>query len=401
MKNKRVKTRHRFFNIILKAIFFPIAKLRYHYKIVNKYKIKKDEAVFILSNHQTDIDPALICYSFNKPLYIVATDTLFSNSFAKWFLPYACGVIPKKKGMVDFNCTMQMLKTAKEKGSVLLFPEGNRTYAEFQFYISDKLPALIKKMGLTLVLFQIHGGTGTQPRFMNKIRKGKFYGKIEKVLKYEEYKDLSNEEILQIIKDNIKVYDSDSNDIYKSKRRAEYLEEVFFVCPKCQSISTLKSQNNYIRCNHCQLEVEYTENLRLKSDDSSFTFNYLNDWYQYQKQWVKDYVVKKGEKIFNDSNTVLYESNPYVKRKLLAKGDIQLNDQMLSFPNFEFQLKDITQASVISGRKFTFSTNDCSYLVVGEGRFNPLKYVLMFNKLDTTMKTNKTDDYFNLEDTND
>ena len=39
---------------------------------------------------------------------------------------------------------------------------------------------------------------------------------------------------------------------------------------------------------------------------------------------------------------------------------------------------------------------DADYLVIGNNKFNPLKYVLMFNKLETHMKEKQTDKYFTL-----
>ena len=45
----------------------------------------------------------------------------------------------------------------------------------------------------------------------------------------------------------------------------------------------------------------------------------------------------------------------------------------------------------------SFADNEHNYLVFGNPRFNPLKYVLMFNKLETTMKIKHVDDYYRLD----
>ena len=108
---------------------------------------------------------------------------------------------------LDVKSVLSIKDRMKEGGSILLFLEGNRTYAEFQFYIPDSTPRLIKMLKPTLVLFTLHGGTGVSPRFKNKNRKGKFYGKIERVLPFEEYKDMDNDELLKLIKNTIKVFD--------------------------------------------------------------------------------------------------------------------------------------------------------------------------------------------------
>ena len=194
-----------------------------------------------MSNHHTDIDSVLINISFNRLLRVVATDNIFKKG-PFLFLLNKFGVIPKRKGKTDIAASYSMMKVLSSKQCLVLFPEGNRTYAEFQYYVSDAIIKLIKKGKPTLILFNLHGGNGTRPRFKHKVRHGKFYGTIKKVMKYEEYKDIPDDELLQIIMDNLKVYDSESGELYKSRTRAEYLERMFFVCPKCNSAQTLYSK---------------------------------------------------------------------------------------------------------------------------------------------------------------
>ena len=140
-----------------------------------KYKLNKDENAFIISNHQTEFDPIFISLSVNKPVYYVGTDSLFSNKFVSKLLIHLFAPIPKKKGLADPKCIKTMMKVAKEKGSIGLFAEGNRTFAEFQYHIDPSLARLIKVLKLPLILFNIHGGTGVSPRFGNKRRRGKLY----------------------------------------------------------------------------------------------------------------------------------------------------------------------------------------------------------------------------------
>ena len=71
-----------------------------------------------------------------------------------------------------------------------------------------------------------------------------------------------------------------------------------------------------------------------------------------------------------------------------------LTPNKLIFEDKEFDLKNISIASVIGGKKFNFTSNDSDYLVIGHKKFNPLKYVMMFNRLDTHMKEKQTDKYF-------
>ena len=395
-KKKKLHVREPFWLGFVKIFVRPFARLKWGYKVRSKYRAKKGEKIIVLSNHQTDLDPLLIRLAVNRYLYTVATDTVFSNPKAsKWLM--RLGAIPKKKGLADVKSVMNMISTAKNGGSILLFPEGNRAFAEFQFYITENLASLLKKLKCTIVLFNFHGGFGVMPRFGGKNRKGPFYGEIKKVLKPEEYENLSNEELNKIVVDNLRVFDADSGYSYKNNTRAEYLERMYFICPKCGDIHSLKSEGNILKCHNCGLEVEYTEKLTLKSNDPEFKYTKLNDWYQMQKKWVRDYKVEKGKVIFEDTNVTLKLAIPFQNRVLVDEGHLSLTDEKLTVGNTSLDVKDIVIATPVSGKDLCFMIDNQDYVISGHERFNALKYVLMFNRLDTKMKLDKLDNYFTLE----
>ena len=395
-KIQKVFIKEPFWLAFLKPIVRVFARIFWGYKMKSFYKAEKGENIIILSNHQTDLDPVLVRMSSNRYLYTIATDNIFSDpKNVKWLT--RLGAIPKKKGVADLRSIFNMTSIAASGGSLLLFAEGNRSYAEFQFYIAENIGKLLKRMECTIVLFNLHGGFGSMPRFgSKKRRKGPFYGEIKRVLKYSEYENIPDEELSRIVIDNLRVIDAESGYSYKSKRRAEYLERMYFVCPKCGDIHSLKSEGNYLKCHNCGLEVEYTEKLSLKSNDSTFTWTKLNDWYEYQKQWVRDYEIQPGKIIFEDEDVTLTLSNPYQTKELLNQGKLVLTDTTLSVADTVFNLKDIMIASPVSGRNLCLTINDENYVIRGQERFNALKYVLMFNKLDTRMKKEELDKYFNI-----
>ena len=388
---------HKVVFFIVKVLSFIYTRLFLGYRCRDKYHIKKGESVLVLSNHQTDYDPLCIFPCFNRPTYPVATDNIFSGKFVSRLLSYL-NVIPKKKGVSDISTVMKMGATLKNGASVLLFPEGNRYYAEFQYYINPNIVKFIKSSGATLVLFNIHGGSGVSPRFSHKNRHGKFFGEIKRVLTFEEYKDMNNDELFSLIKKEIRVFDSESGELYRSAERAEYLERMLFVCPKCSAKQTLFSEKQYIRCSACGLEVEYGEDLRLKSDDKSFRFCRLIDWWNFQKKYMREMTISPGDVIFFDRDVKLFSSEPFKGKKLLAKGDATVDESVLRCGNVGFDINKIEAASVVSGRKLTFVCENKSYMLIGDIRFNPLKYVFLFNKLDTKMKLLSTDKYFNTEE---
>ena len=75
-----------------------------------------------------------------------------------------------------------------------------------------------------------------------------------------------------------------------------------------------------------------------------------------------------------------------------------LYEDKLTFGDLVFNVSDISISSPVSGRKLLFTIGEMAYEVKGSDRFNPLKYVLLFNKLETKMKVNKIDKYYALEE---
>lgn len=397
-KNQIVFKRHMFWFTFYRPVVWIMAFLK-HYHRDNKFKMKKGESYIILSNHQTDLDGILTLLSFNRIAYGVVTDSFMSKGFAAKMFKHQLGLIAKKKGVLDIKANMDMMRCIREGGSLLFYPEGNRTYAEFEFPYTEGFSRFIRFFKKPLVLFNVHGGCGVTPRFAKERRRGSYHGTVKRVIEYEEYKDWSDEKLTEVIRDELRVYDSESGELYKSKTRAEHLERMFCVCPKCGALQTLNSEGNFVECSNCGLKVEFTEDLHLRSDDKEFKFTKLIEWYNYQIKFLRDLKIS-DKPIFVDHNVGLYRSHVGEKRKLLKQGDLTLYKDRIVFADKEILLSDIEIASPISGTKFNFSTPDDDYLVIGDDRFNPLKYVLMFNKLDTKMKANHTDIYYTLEERN-
>ena len=391
--NKKIKIRESWWLKFPKLIAPLYAKAK-GFKLKGKYKAKKGEKVIVLSNHVTDYDPVILRMCVNRFLYTLSTDNIYSTKFTMFWVPRLGGV-PKRKGISDFESVKNMMNIASKGGSILLFPEGNRAYAEFQYYIAPNFASLLYKLKSTIVIYNITGGFGCYPRFGKKRRKGPLAAELKMVLKYDEYKDMPLEKLNEIITTNLRYFDSEHGNKYKSNCKAEYLERMFFICPKCGKLSTLHSCGNHLICSNCGLDVEYTEDLKLTSKDESFKFTKLVEWYDYQKQFVKNMNITDGV-ILEDEDVELTNVNPFVVKEDLATGKLTLTKDKLCVEDVSFDVKDILIASPMSGRKLLFTIGQDNYQIKGNERFNALKYVLLFNKLDTRMKLEKVDNYFNL-----
>lgn len=385
-KKSHIKKRHRFWFFVLRPVGWAIAIIyRFKYKV---FRIKKGENYLIFANHQTLLDPALLSISFNVPIYFMATDTILRNNIPSRLLRYCFAPIAKKKGAVDVSSIMNCMRVARAGGTVAIFPEGNRTWADFQFYITPSIVKMIRMINLPLIIYNFDGGYGVDPRWGARLRKGNFRGYVKSVISLDEIKEMRDDELFQRVISELRVIDSDSGNKYKSNRRAEYLERELFVCPVCNSISTLHSGGNHVKCTNCGLGVEYTEELALKSDNPDFEFEKLVDWYEYQLRFIENNIAIDGEVVYSDENVVINDITEKNTVKL-GEGTLTLDIDKVKVGDFEVNLSDIIGASVVGGRKLALNTVDRSYTIVGDSRFNALKYVLTFNILKTGIREEK------------
>lgn len=386
------KKYHKFYFSFFRVIA-PFLRCIYHfsYKV---FPVKKGEQYLILSNHQTLLDPALVCLSFKMPLYIMANDTLFNKSILSKLLRHCFAPIKKRKAVSDLSCIKDCVKIVKEGGSILVFPEGNRAWADFQMYIDPAICKLVRLLKIPLIMYNLSGGYGVDPRWGNSIRKGHFCGAVKEVIGVEEIQAMDDEALYQRISAALRVIDSEKKQIYRSKRSAEYLERELFFCPKCKKISTLKSQADTITCQACGLEVKYKEDLALVFSDKQITFQTLVDWYHFQLEYLKKMEIEPGKRIYEDADAVVIDKTTE-EHCVLAKGQLILTDTRLQVDNglqadiFHVMLTDIVAATVVGANKLVVTTKDKSYQIKGTKRFNALKYVLTFNRLNTGIKEEK------------
>ncbi len=383
---RHVLPRHRFYFRFLRFVGVIIARIYgCHYHI---FQGKKKQNYFILANHQTLLDPAILAMSFRAPVYFVAGETLFNDTLPSRLLRHCFAPIKKKKGTADVACIRSMVRVAREGGNVALFPEGNRTWADFPFYIDPAICSLIRLLKLPLLLYHFEGGYGVDPRWGKTRRKGRFDAFAYKEISIEEIAAMSDEDLYRTVIDALTVADGKNGAAYRSAARAEYLERLLFVCPVCGKVSTLRSEGESVACSACGLSVTYNEDLSLSSDHAAFSFSTLKEWYAYQLDFIRNMKLPKDAPIYRDKDAILYDKTGE-KRVQIAAGEAVLTAEVLRVGEMELPLPEILSVSVVGGRKLVFHTKERFYILTGDARFNAIKYAFTFNVLPTGIKDEK------------
>ena len=263
-------------------------RLAYHFR-VKMMKLDKSKPYLILCNHTSNADPALVQLAFDRSIHYIAHYELITSRIGK-LLNHMFGIIPTKKGKVDLGAIRESMKVAKQNGVIGLFPSGDCTFSGVESYIDDSIVKYVRLLDIDVILFRTHGLYGVDPRFGNKRRKGKATGSVVQIITKEEIKNLSDKELYRTIMDAISInhYERLEGELFQSKRSAEYLERVLFICPDCHNVSTLYSSGKEIECTSCGYKAKYREDLHFDLLNGKNRFDAVLDWIEFEKEELKN-----------------------------------------------------------------------------------------------------------------
>lgn len=379
-KEKWMKFRHKVVWVVLRPILTLITLLKFPIR-VEKPRDMADRPCLILFNHQTPFDQFFICMAFKGPIYFIASEDIMSNGFVSKFLRWALAPIAIKKQAGDFSAVMTALRVAREGATIAMAPEGNRTYSGKTEHINPAVAGLAKKMKLPIVLFRIEGGYGMEPRWSNVTRRGRMKAYVFRVIEPEEYATLSNDQLYEQICDGLYVNEGVADGIFRSGKKAEYLERAVYVCPFC-GLSKFESHGNEAECLTCHRKILYGEDKTITGVGYEFPFRFMPQWYDYQADFINglDVTQFSCEPAFRDSarlSQVILNSHKQVLRRqaqLNLYGDRVVIDEGRE-DAFVIPFEEMTAVSVLGRNKLNIYHGSEVYQFKGDKRFNALKYV--------------------------
>ena len=392
-KKKWLRFRHKVVRSFLSVTLAPYSRIRYNIK-VDSFKEQEDRPYLILLNHQTAFDQFFVGMAFNRPVYYLASEDIFSNGWVSSLIKYLVAPIPIRKQTTDVKAIMACIRVAKEGGTIAIAPEGNRTYSGKTEYMSSSIAPLARKLGMPIALFRIEGGYGVHPRWSDVVRKGKMRGYVSRVIYLEEYKTLTDDELFEIIKDGLYVNEAVADAEFHHKKLAEYLERAIYVCPFC-GLSSFESHGDRITCLKCNREVRYLPTKELEGVGFEHPFRFVSDWYDAQSDFVSALDVLEYESApMYEESVDLYEVIPYDRKNLLHKN-VRLSlygnrMELLSDDGAMVCRFDETSAVTVLGRnKLNVYFGDKLYQLKGGKRFNALKYVHIYHRYKNIMAGEK------------
>ena len=399
--NTWMKARHRFVTTVGCFLIRPFCRLRYHIH-VERFREEGNRPYLILYNHQTGFDQFFVALAFRQPIYYLATEDIFSLGWISKVLRWLAAPIPIRKQTTDITAVMNCIKVAREGGSVCIAPEGNRTYSGRTEYMSDSIASLAKKLKLPIALYRIEGGYGVQPRWSDVVRGGAMRSYVSRVIEPEEYVNMKPAELFKIIEEGLYVDEAKGEITYPHAKRAEFLERAMYVCPFC-GLAAWESSGHEAKCSKCGRTITYGEDKRLTGNGFDFPFEFMGQWYDYQKQFVNslDVTTMTEEPLFRDKARIS-EVIVYQKKNLLRKeASIDLyGDRLVLDAGMENELvipfSEVNAAACLGKNKLNIYHGKMIYQFKGSKRFNALKYVNLIFRYKNIARGEENDQFLGL-----
>lgn len=372
--------RHKATTGVLRVLFAPYVRIKYRVK-VDKFQWDSKEPYLIVMNHQTAYDQFFVGMAFNRPVYYVASEDIFSMGFLSSIIRYLVAPIPIKKQTTDLQAVKNCIRVAREGGTICIAPEGNRTYHGKQLYMRPSIGSLAKKLGLPVAVFRIEGGYGVHPRWSDVVRKGQMHCYVSRLIRPEEYRDLSGDALYEMIRRELEVDEAKDTGEYIHKNNAEYLERLLYVCPRC-GLSRLESRGDTLRCTGCGLSCRHLPNKQLQWQQQ-IPYRFVNDWYEAQNAYINslDTRLLTREPVFREEAR-LDLVHPYRKKELLiGKAQVCLYGDRITVDDRVFPF-DSTDAVVVLGKNKVniYYGPDLFQLKGTDKGFNAVKYVNFFHR---------------------
>ena len=365
--------------------------VRWKYGIrIEKFKEEGNRPYLILMNHQTGYDQFFVGLTFRQPVYYLATEDIFSMGKVSDLIRWLVAPIPIRKQTTDIQAVKNCIKVAREGGAICVAPEGNRTFHGRTVYMNPSIASLTKKLGIPLAIFRIEGGYGVQPRWSDVVRKGKMRSYVSRVVEPEEYQNMTNAELFDLIQRELTVDEGNLSGEFRHKKNAEFLERAMYICPWC-GLTTFESQDDIITCKTCGRQIRHLPTKELEGVNCTFPHRFVADWYDWQNDYLNglDPLTLTEKPVYEE--TVRLSRVHLFKYKELLKEEatVRLYGDRITIDDRVFPLDKVGAVVVLGKNKLNIYDDKEIFQLKGSKRFNALKYVNFYHRYKNRMAGEK------------
>lgn len=267
----------------------------------------------LMPNHMGLWDPLVISACVTRSINYITSDNQFRSKPLAWLFNQL-GCIPKKKAIADFRAIKNMIHVKNEGGVIGIFPEGKRSWNGCTDDILFSTAKLIKTLKIPVVSAVMRGGYLSRPRWASQSRRGKLFVDFSLALTPEEIEQMTVEEIYHHMTAALSydeyAWQKEHQIAYKGKKLAEKLELALFMCPHCQTIGAMTSENEYYTCSHCNYSVVYNQfGYFSPQGNNPLYHDNPRDWHDWQLIAFKEFLAHtppENARYFTDKDLTLF-----------------------------------------------------------------------------------------------
>lgn len=296
-KHKKPKNPNMLFRTLLKIVSLPdLLKTHFKCEKIGMEKLKKGENALFLMNHSSFIDlEIVVSLLYPRSFNIVTNREAFIGM--NWLMRQI-GCIPANKFISDHKLVRDIMHAVrKNKSSIVLFPEASYTFDGTATPLPDTTGALVKMLGLPVVMIQTYGAFHRDPLYNNlQVRKVDVSATQTYLLSSEEIAQMSVDEINAVL---TKTFDFDNFGWQRENKikvdepfRADYLNRVLYKCPKCKKEGKMVGKGVKLTCPDCGAEYILDEYGYLRCENGRTEFDHAPTWYQWQRECVREELLK-------------------------------------------------------------------------------------------------------------
>lgn len=355
-----------------RSCILPFIKRKYQIR-TERYKGKVPGASMVMFNHVSDYDHYGVLDGFPHYSRYVASDALIRKRTMRYVMALVSDFIFRRKGENGDN-VVESVKASIAKGvHVCMSPEGGESINGTTAFIRPRTGSMVKEVGCGLVTFRMEGGYFIRPSWCNHRFKGPMYGRVVGTYTREELEGMTAEEINDLIYRDLYVnsyeWQREHMIVYEGERRAEYMEQVLYTCPKCRGINTIHSDCDDVYCDGCGYRVRVNKYGFFEGED--VVFDDLYSWDVWQRELMHSrldgYRADPEKVILSDSGQVLMglrNNYPYVIEEDVtlsmsaARIRIEGEETHLDIP-----ISDVRSVTVVSREDVGIISGDTYYQV--------------------------------------
>lgn len=360
----------KFFAFLVRAM---IAAVTFGKKAKFTYGFKKSEMrgkqVVILCDHSSTDNYlyAIKGYPFVRPNVVVGYHNMLLKGLFRILMN--AGAIPKRLYVPDTKAAMSILRLAKQGASVMLFPEGIQSMAGTTMPINPATAALIKKLGLPVVLCKSCGAYLNRPRFDSEYRHGPMEFSYELLFRPDELGEKSEDEIYSALSDRFRyndfLWNSKKKHVYKGKHPNAFgLDKILFICPKCGKQFSIRVEGDDVVCecgNRITVDGSYT---LIPSEGSSLHFERIDEWFLWQRDVIRSEVMQDGFSLSYPAEYLTVDTETLGSDRCvrLGEGVISIDRERISYAGtknganvvLDFPISSVPSAPFVSGKANEF-----------------------------------------------